>query len=384
MKIALYQPLSIYELGKRSNQEDSIYPSYGTSTVNDHLYILCDGMGGHDKGEVASNLVCKVLGEILYPVTANGTLSDRLFADALESVYQQLDLKSDGDDERKMGTTMTCVCFHNGGCLMAHIGDSRIYHIRPSEHRMLYKSRDHSLVYDRFLAGEITKEDMNTARNRNVITKAIMPGEDFRVKADIAHTTDIKPGDYFYLCSDGMLENMDDEEIVKLFSSNMSDEDLCEELKYRTKDNKDNHSAHILHVKSVTREKDDDTLLNDEKDARCNSLIWENISVSVPEDNKNSFYKRFFILSAIVLLVALAVVFTVRKCTTSEVASFFKQYVIKGDKETTDPISSKESEKNVAKRAQDAADKVKEVSDTKQNGDKNDNDKKMLQIMHKK
>lgn len=61
MRIKRYQPLAIHELGKRANQEDSIYPIVGKATESDRLFLLCDGMGGHEHGEVASQGICKSL-----------------------------------------------------------------------------------------------------------------------------------------------------------------------------------------------------------------------------------------------------------------------------------------------------------------------------------
>ena len=61
MKISIDQPTCIHELGKRSNQEDSVFPAIGDATDQDKVFILCDGMGGHDNGEVASGLVCNCL-----------------------------------------------------------------------------------------------------------------------------------------------------------------------------------------------------------------------------------------------------------------------------------------------------------------------------------
>ena len=63
MRVEIYDPLAIHELGKRDNQEDSIYPLDGNATANNRLFILCDGMGGHEHGEVASQTVCECISE---------------------------------------------------------------------------------------------------------------------------------------------------------------------------------------------------------------------------------------------------------------------------------------------------------------------------------
>ena len=271
MKFSLYQPLAIYEIGKRDNQEDSIYPLLGEASASDRLFIVCDGMGGHEHGEVASQTFSKGLADYFaQKVSADEVLDDETLKAAIEYAYQELDRKDDGAF-KKMGTTLTLLYMHRGGATCAHIGDSRIYHIRPGK-GLLYVSRDHSLVFDLYQSGEITYEEMKTSPQKNVITRAIQPGEENRVRADIIHITDIMPGDYFYLCSDGMLEQTEDHELAALFSSKDSDEKKRQMLIAETLDNKDNHSAYIIHVESVTREADDENLVNEEPTARCNAL----------------------------------------------------------------------------------------------------------------
>ena len=163
MRIKIYQPLAIHELGKRANQEDSIYPIEGKATENDRLFLLCDGMGGHEHGEVASQSICKSLSSfLLQHAVASEGLEDKLLSDALAYAYEELDKLTIAGDSRQMGTTLTLLYFHSNGCTAAHIGDSRIYHLRPSSHTILYKSRDHSLVYDLYQAGELTYEEMFT------------------------------------------------------------------------------------------------------------------------------------------------------------------------------------------------------------------------------
>lgn len=281
MRINIYQPLAIHELGKRANQEDSIYPIEGKATQNDRLFLLCDGMGGHEHGEVASQSICKSLSSFLlqHAVVSKG-LKDKLLSDALAYAYEELDKLAIAGDSRQMGTTLTLLYFHSNGCTAAHIGDSRIYHLRPSSHTILYKSRDHSLVYDLYQAGELTYEEMKTFPQKNVITRAMIAGDRNHPKLDVIHISDIQPGDYFYICSDGMLEQMEDEELLDVFSANVSDEEKRQILISETSDNKDNHSAYIVHIKEVSHDEADVSLVNEEPTAKCNAL---NIKPDVEE-----------------------------------------------------------------------------------------------------
>lgn len=242
---------SINELGQRGNQEDSIFPDLSSSPSKSDFYILCDGMGGHAAGEVASSTVCDAMSKYI----ATHKRKDEYYEEsdfyaALNAAYDDLDAKDTGD-EKKMGTTLAFVKFHHGGCFIAHIGDSRIYHIRPSKHKILHVTRDHSLVNDLIDTGELTPEEARNSRQKNVITRAMQPLQERRSKADCINLTDIKSGDYFYMSSDGMLEQMSDEELVNILCMNAQDDRKIEILIGATQENKDNHSAHLIKVVSV-------------------------------------------------------------------------------------------------------------------------------------
>jgi len=277
MKISIFPPLSIHEIGQRTNQEDSI------AQWNNRLFVLCDGMGGHEKGEVASQTICQSLvkwfGEHVNP---DDLFTDDQLRNALEYAYQQLDQFADGNP-RQMGTTFTLLYIHRQGVTAAHIGDSRIYHIRPGV-GFLYQSRDHSLVFDLFQAGEITYEEMANYPQKNIVTRAMTPGEDNRMRPDIIHITDIQSGDYFYMCSDGMLEQMSNEELLLLFSSGATDEEKQNQLIEATVSNQDNHTAWLIHIKDVVKETGDEDMENEEPVARCNAL---NIISKVIEANED-------------------------------------------------------------------------------------------------
>lgn len=291
MKISINNPVYLNEIGRRSNQEDSIYPEIGQATTESKIFIVCDGMGGHEHGEVASQTVCHALSDYINHHWDGRFFSDDLWYDALQATICQIN-KLDDDSVRKPGTTMTFLCLHRGGVLVAHIGDSRIYHIRPSEQRILYKSRDHSLVYDLFLAGEITQEEMTTYDKKNVLTRAILPNMDREPKADIAHITDVQAGDYFVLCTDGLLEKMSDQELIGLFTKNSSNEKKCHDLLQMTQDNADNHSAYIIQIRDIEAEEGDEQLINDESITRSNAILLEKREETKNKSGKHNILRK--------------------------------------------------------------------------------------------
>lgn len=282
MIIKIATPQTIHELGKRTNQEDALYPGAAQAGASDRVFVVCDGMGGHEKGEVASNTVCEaVAGYLKDRFAPEQLLEDRMLLEAIDYAYQALDSKDDGSP-KKMGTTFTFVGLHKGGVTVAYIGDSRIYHIRPRDRRVCMQTRDHSLVYDLYQAGEISFDEMATHPRKNIITKAMQPGGDYRVLPDFVHITDVQPGDYFYLCSDGMLEQMTNEELVDIFAANAADEDKAKRLVEATAGNSDNHTAIFFRVESVTPEPSDGGLfVNDEDTSRSNAMNIKPIVMDV-------------------------------------------------------------------------------------------------------
>ena len=295
MKYKLFSPLSIHEIGQRTNQEDALWPT--SASKDDRLFILCDGMGGHEKGEVASQTVSQAIGEWLKIHTIKDMpVEDTILHEALAYAYTSLDQFAN-DSLRQMGTTLTLLYMHRHGVTAMHMGDSRIYHVRPGE-SLLYQSRDHSLVFDLYLSGEISYEEMRDYPQKNVVTRAMMPGQDNRMKPDIIHITDIQPDDWFYMCSDGMIEQMEGPELVKILSSDKSDKEKRQQLIEATKDNQDNHTAWLIHIDDVIHEDEDKQLENEEPTARCNALNIlprddDNDDVVLVTKPKKSLFQKF-------------------------------------------------------------------------------------------
>lgn len=273
--------ISINELGQRTNQEDSIFPSVQDSPSNGPLFILCDGMGGHAAGEVASQTVCSSLSSfILSHPPENGVFEEKDFSKALEYAYAALD-ENDTNDVKKMGTTLAFAMFHKGGCFVAHIGDSRVYHIRPSSKSVLFVTRDHSLVNELVTLGELTPEEAKVSRQKNVITRVMQPHQEKIVMPDCTNLTDLKKGDYIYICSDGMLEQMDDREIVNILAMRKPDSEKMRILRGATKDNKDNHSAHLIRITSVDPDKEFYSETKEGKDKNKHRALWLALAVAV-------------------------------------------------------------------------------------------------------
>ena len=253
---------SIWECGQRKDadgnphQEDNLFPAHEALRETDRLFIVCDGMGGHDSGEVASATVCEAMAQAVAEKTpdAEADFADDTFRYALDRAYDALDERDTGA-VKKMGTTLTFLKLHSGGATIAHMGDSRVYHIRPGKDAasttILHVTKDHSLLNNLLDIGELTEADSPTFHQKNVITRAMQPNTERRSKADLYHTADIRPGDYFYLCTDGMLENTSDDHIRFIFSDAIPEAEKKDTLIKVTQENRDNHSAIVVHILGV-------------------------------------------------------------------------------------------------------------------------------------
>lgn len=272
MKITIKQPLSFSEIGRKDNQEDFLWPLPNAVTVDDRVFLMCDGMGGHDNGELASKTAATALGKYLtsHP-SPDGIVTKAMFEQALAYAYDELD-KVDNGAVKKMGTTMTCLVLHRGGALVAHIGDSRVYHIRPSladeqgRSGIIYQSADHSLVNDLLRAGEITEEEAADFPQKNVITRAMQPHLERRYKADILNIDDVQAGDYFFLCCDGVLEQLTNDTLGGILKNQTLDDNAKINAIKKVCDGKthDNYTCWLIPVLDVQKEVTD-VAQNDEE-----------------------------------------------------------------------------------------------------------------------
>ncbi len=251
MDITLRTPLSFSEIGKKENQEDRLYPSSGASPST-RTFILCDGMGGHARGEVAAEVVSATLGSSL-DGDSSPEVSASGFEAALSGCYKALDEKLPGDDNRRPGTTLTCLRIGSNGVLAAHIGDSRIYQVRPGA-GIMFRTEDHSLVNELVRAGQITEAEARVHPRRNVITRAMMPGASNPPKADVAILTDVRAGDFFFICCDGVLEKLQEDRLIKILSNSATNDSaklsaikaICDT------GTRDNYTAWLIPVADVT------------------------------------------------------------------------------------------------------------------------------------
>ena len=248
MKLGM--PYALNEMGGRSNQEDSIFPAKGDVNSSSRLFLVCDGMGGHENGEVASGIVCSTFGSNLANIDHDAFTVD-MFNFTLSAAYDALDREDPNpESQRKMGTTLTMLHINNHEAVIAHMGDSRVYHVRPStDNAILYQTCDHSLVNELLRAEVITPEEAVNHPRRNVITRAMQPHLETRHNAEVYTINDVQAGDYFFLCSDGVLESLSNEALVEILRRDVSDGEKIDAIKALCEaSSRDNFSAYLVPV----------------------------------------------------------------------------------------------------------------------------------------
>ena len=252
MIIEIDSVYSFHQIGKRENQEDSRYPDVDNPPTDTPVFVVCDGVGGCEKGEVASANVCESIGKSMANHDSQEEFSDKDFQNVLRKAYDSLD-KASNESTRGMGTTLTFLTFHSNGVMAAHIGDSRIYQIRPGE-GLIYRSEDHSLVNALLRSGNISPDQVKGHPKSNVITRCMSANDGVRERDDATavNLSDVAPGDYFLLCSDGVTSEWDDEDLIDLYSSDRSDEEKIKILAEKSAESADNNTAIQIHVGLVT------------------------------------------------------------------------------------------------------------------------------------
>jgi len=248
MNISIKHPQFCHEIGQRKNNEDFIFPAPAAATDANRLFIVCDGMGGHEDGEIASKTATEVISEFWSdnPQQPDTAVKVKL---ALAAAIHKMDLLvTDSNANHNMGTTMTLASIGTESILVAHVGDSRIYQIRPGE-GIIYQSKDHSLVQEWVDAGFLTLEEARTHPRSNIITQVVQPKGLSSIHPEVAILNDIQEGDFLFLCTDGITESIDDPLLVEIISGEASDEEKMNRIKQICFENsKDNHSAYLIHL----------------------------------------------------------------------------------------------------------------------------------------
>ena len=238
---------------ERDRNEDSMFTiesflqhNYGQEPFG--LFIVADGMGGHQKGEVASALAARItadnlLKEVYLPyLTNNHSNNNRPLNEVLVTAVQTANTRVQ-EDVPDGGTTLTTVLLMGNTAYIAHVGDTRTYLFKEGELKQVTK--DHSLARRLQETGQATAEEVMHVQN--VLYKAIGQGSTLEVDTYIQH---VPPGASLLLCSDGLWGQVNDEDIKNVLSLAAVPQDACETLISMANENggPDNITAIIISV----------------------------------------------------------------------------------------------------------------------------------------
>lgn len=213
---------------KRENNEDAIFVSRPGDYPED-LYIVADGMGGHNGGEVASAEAVRAFIKYIvknHPAAVKSGELLELMTEAAQFSNRAVFEKSRTSPELYgMGTTITASLISGGRAYIIHAGDSRLYVFRSGKLKQITK--DHSYVMEMVKMGEITKEEAKVHPKRNIITRAL--GTDMELDID-ATVLPLEESDVLLMCTDGLDNMVTDDRIEEILNKETKMEDKLAEL----------------------------------------------------------------------------------------------------------------------------------------------------------
>ncbi len=204
---------------RRANNQDSyavlVADSQERFSRRGHLFVVADGMGAHAAGELASKMATDMITQYYFRTSTLGCplALRQAVHDANADIHRR---GQENPEFYNMGTTASSLAITSEGAYIAHVGDSRVYRVRGGKLEQL--TFDHSLVWEMQASGQVHPEShMGKAIPKNVITRSLGPSEE--VMVDLEGPFDIRPGDCFLLCSDGLSGQIPDTDLGPIMES---------------------------------------------------------------------------------------------------------------------------------------------------------------------
>ena len=240
------------DIGRRRERNQDNVTHYVPADENElaekgALFVVCDGMGGHAAGEIASELGVNAIRDVYYSSDEEDVIGN--IANAIKSANEAIfSYARQHPESAGMGTTCVSVLIHGGRAYFVNFGDSRAYIVRDGSMRQV--TLDHSWVAEQVRAGLLTEEQARTHAHRNVITRSLGTGP--TVTADLFVET-LKQGDRLLLCSDGLHGYVDEREIEREMLQHTDPEDGVQTLVDMANNNggPDNITALVIHLIEV-------------------------------------------------------------------------------------------------------------------------------------
>lgn len=221
------------------------------------IFAVCDGMGGHAGGSVASTTAAKSLTDAFKRQAEIVTTKDAIITavnEANSAVYKKA---KEEPSLMNMGTTLTLLVIDNQAAYVTHVGDSRVYQFRKG--RKIFRTFDHSRVFELVSKGKISEEQARVSPNANILSRAIgnQPDVDIVVKK-----LEYRKGDRFVLCCDGVWNTQPEPEVINMFTANTdlettikSTRSLVEKIGKENGGQHDNHTMIVVDMKENSKYK---------------------------------------------------------------------------------------------------------------------------------
>lgn len=211
----------------RDNNQDAYYiPLDG----EEPLFIIADGMGGHKAGEIASNLAVEIISKNFNSDLNLGDFGEECIKkkifNSIDEANNKIYNKAKSEEKCSgMGTTVTLAYVTDKNLYIGHVGDSRAYVL--SNNKLSQVTEDHSLVEELIKNGSISREEAKYHPQRNIITRAVGTGEKIDIDIIIIPKEETK---LFLLCTDGLTNMLDDNEIEEFLINSKNVQRTCEDL----------------------------------------------------------------------------------------------------------------------------------------------------------
>lgn len=210
---------------RRSNNEDACFVM-----KKDKVFIVADGVGGNNSGEIASKLAVNEIANYVetHPLDEIQSVEQvqAYFEDCVKNAnFKVLELSQRIEANKGMATTVVCAYVQNDTIYIVNVGDSRAYVFRDGD--LLQITEDHTYVNTLLKAGLISEDEAVNHENKNMITRAI--GADYTVEADF-FSVPIEVDDIILICTDGLYGEVGEEQLVAVLNKEKSMTDICNEL----------------------------------------------------------------------------------------------------------------------------------------------------------
>lgn len=209
---------------KRQLNQDAIYTSEQPVGKLPNLFLVADGMGGHNAGDYAARMTLDTV--VKHIGASAGTEPDAIFGDAISAANTIVrDRAAKQPELEGMGTTLVAASCEGNILHVANVGDSRLYIV--SDRKIKQITRDHSWVEEMVRRGGLGREEAKHHPDKNIITRAV--GAEDTVKIDFFHVT-LEEGDMILMCTDGLTNMLEDEEILNTLEVSGDIVEKAEEL----------------------------------------------------------------------------------------------------------------------------------------------------------